>query len=163
MKPPLETIQNVLTRWINANTTIIAADVPRVASDIYEALKKGKEKVGRNGQAKQQARPRVAVEQQVAARPARSGTSHPQRRRPVSLPLSPSPEQTTEAVSRAIVQCESIMEACEEIPDNGADFATSVYERVQSIAATIEDRNHVTERQREALDNMQAGVERWLE
>ena len=59
-------------------------------------------------------------------------------------------------------QCQEIQDLCEQVPERGEDFAASVMEKVQSIADWIEANESVTADQAEALDNMQAGVERWI-
>ena len=42
------------------------------------------------------------------------------------------------------------------------DFADSIREKAGSIADWIEENNHVTGAQEEALGNMKNGAERWL-
>ena len=62
-----------------------------------------------------------------------------------------------------IERCNELIDLCDEVPERGEEFASSVQEKAESIAATIEAREHVTERQTQAIDNMMAGVERWLD
>jgi len=59
-------------------------------------------------------------------------------------------------------QCERILEMVDELPERAEDFAISVGEKVRDMAKWIEERTVVTEKQKEALDNMQRGCERWL-
>jgi len=59
-------------------------------------------------------------------------------------------------------QCERILEMVDELPDRAEDFAISVGEKVRDMAKWIEERTVVTDKQKEALDNMQRGCERWL-
>lgn len=63
----------------------------------------------------------------------------------------------------ALKQCDEICELIEDLPETAFDFGESVGEKVRGIAQTIERTNEVTKPQQSALDNMQAGVERWLE
>lgn len=65
-------------------------------------------------------------------------------------------------VEDAKEQCERILEKAEEIPDAGYDFAESVSEKCSSILVYIEKFKRVTPQQREALSNMEYGVDRWL-
>jgi len=45
--------------------------------------------------------------------------------------------------------------------DRVLDYADSVEERIDDFAAWIEENEHVTARQEEALQNIIAGIERW--
>jgi hypothetical protein len=63
----------------------------------------------------------------------------------------------------AIEQCERIMEKIHDVPEAGEDFAASVSEKVDSIWQWIEEHGRVTPKQQEALDNMESGLDRWLE
>lgn len=63
----------------------------------------------------------------------------------------------------AIEQCDRIIEKCGEVPDDGEDFADSVIEKAASIRDWIHKHGRVTDRQQTALDNMESGVDRWLE
>lgn len=65
-------------------------------------------------------------------------------------------------VAAAIEQCERIIEACEELPERAEDFGMGVIDTTRGILETIETSKHVTSNQQEALDNMEAGVNRWL-
>tara|TARA_Y100000310_G_scaffold117187_1_gene115936 strand:- start:534 stop:1004 length:471 start_codon:yes stop_codon:yes gene_type:complete len=73
-----------------------------------------------------------------------------------TLPLNPVAED-------AYNQCDSILSLIDDIPEAGWDFGDSVKEKVDGIQSTIVLNNWVTDAQQEALDNMQAGVERWLD
>ena len=70
-------------------------------------------------------------------------------------------EQVQE-VADAIEELQTIIEMCEEIPDNGADFAKSVSDSAASMIETIERLGSVTEKQLTAIENWRAGVERWV-
>jgi hypothetical protein len=63
----------------------------------------------------------------------------------------------------ALALCEEIRELLPDLSDRADDFATSVEEKVDSIAEWIADNEHVTDPQWTALENMKAGCERWLE
>lgn len=57
----------------------------------------------------------------------------------------------------------SILEGCDEIPERGEEFAESVREKAADIGNTIEERQFVTDSQLRALENMLAGVNRWID
>lgn len=65
-------------------------------------------------------------------------------------------------VASALDQCEHIIDLVGQLPDAGFCFGSSVEEKVRDIAETIERTQRVTDGQFDALDNMQAGVERWI-
>lgn len=65
--------------------------------------------------------------------------------------------------AQAVEQCDRIIEKCDEVPFDAIDFADSVRDRAKSIRSWIEDNGRVTDRQQSALDNMETGVDRWLE
>jgi hypothetical protein len=67
------------------------------------------------------------------------------------------------AVEEALEQCDTIAAMCEEVPERGADFAIGVAEKAADIRLTIERMQVVTRFQQDALDNMEAGVSRWLD
>lgn len=74
------------------------------------------------------------------------------------------PKQTPEPEwKRRLDQCEEILGKIDELPERAEDFAASVQEKVEDIARWIEDSEKVTEAQCVALDNIQAGVEAWLQ
>lgn len=52
---------------------------------------------------------------------------------------------------------------CDEIPERGEDFAESVQAKLESIIETIERTEHVTPAQKQAIENMEHGIERWLD
>jgi len=57
----------------------------------------------------------------------------------------------------------SILADLEELPESADDFGESVGEKVRSMREWIERNNHVTSRQRSALENMRAGTDRWMD
>lgn len=64
---------------------------------------------------------------------------------------------------QAIDQCDLIIEKCEHVPFDGEDFAKSIKEKAASIRKWIQENGKVTKNQQAALDNMESGVDRWLE
>lgn len=56
---------------------------------------------------------------------------------------------------------QEILDALEYLPEAAEDFASSVRDKVEGIMAWIEEKQHVTENQVSALNNMMAGVEKW--
>lgn len=54
------------------------------------------------------------------------------------------------------------VEEAETLPERAEDFAASVVEKLEDIAAWVEDNEHITEAQQTAVENMRAGIEKWL-
>jgi hypothetical protein len=67
------------------------------------------------------------------------------------------------SAAQAVEQCDRIAEKCDEVPYDAIDFADSVREKARSIRSWIESSGRVTDRQQAALDNMESGLDRWLE
>jgi len=68
----------------------------------------------------------------------------------------------------ALEQIEQAKEALDDLRssrsgDRVQDYADSVEERIDDFAAWIEENEHVTARQEEALQNIIAGMEKWLQ
>lgn len=59
-----------------------------------------------------------------------------------------------------------IVEMCDEVGNydstDAQDFASSVQEKAESIGIWIDEHGDVTEKQQEALDNMESGISRWI-
>lgn len=66
-------------------------------------------------------------------------------------------------VREALELVESIVGGCEDIPERGSDFAASVSEKAADIGRSIEEHGTVTSNQLAALENMMAGVSRWID
>ena len=63
----------------------------------------------------------------------------------------------------AIELCDEILETLlPDLPDQASDFAVSVEDKVTDMRDWILERDHVTDRQADALLNMKFGCERWL-
>lgn len=58
--------------------------------------------------------------------------------------------------------CNEILDLIEELPESAEEFKDSVQTKVLDIHQWIDSRNHVTEAQMSALENMLAGVEKWI-
>jgi hypothetical protein len=54
------------------------------------------------------------------------------------------------------------LEEAQERNDRCMAFCESVREKVSDMSETIEDRGRVTEGQATALENMKAGLDRWI-
>jgi hypothetical protein len=65
--------------------------------------------------------------------------------------------------AEAIETCNRILSKCDDVPERGEDFAESVREKAESIREWIEENDKVTEAQCAALENMESGLDRWLE
>ena len=83
--------------------------------------------------------------------------------KPLSIPTT---SDDTPTVAEALEQVERIVVMCEHVADydnsDASDFASSVQGKTEDIERTIEERNHVTPAQAEALDNMESGISRWI-
>lgn len=109
----------------------------------------------------------------VGVRVKASGVSDPGRPIRISLrggkPPAPPPveadtsDDSQPAWEAAVEQCDDLLAACLDLPSRAEDFAFSVREKVESIRDWIVEHEHVTEAQLSALDNMNGGVDRWLE
>ena len=63
----------------------------------------------------------------------------------------------------ALEQCQEIIELLKELPERTPDeFRDDIGIKAESMSIWIEENQHVTPEQQRALDNMQGGVERWL-
>lgn len=58
-------------------------------------------------------------------------------------------------------QCQAILDLLDDLPERADDFVQSAGEKVRDIAKWVETNQHVTEKQAAALDNIEAGAERW--
>lgn len=63
----------------------------------------------------------------------------------------------------ALTEIGDIMDQIDDLPDQAQDFGGSVRETLQSIYDWIEENEHVTEAQEEAVDNISNGVSRWFD
>ena len=85
---------------------------------------------------------------------------------PVLIGAEPESEEETESATdreSIIAQCDRILGLCDEIPEQGSDFSESVSEKVESIKAWAEDGKPVTDKQRDALENMERGARNWVD
>lgn len=70
----------------------------------------------------------------------------------------PNPKDIDEALELAA----EIQDLVEELPERAEDFGISVAEQAADIARDVEEKGRVTRKQLEALRNMLAGVQNWL-
>jgi hypothetical protein len=63
----------------------------------------------------------------------------------------------------ALELCSEILGLLDDLPDRAEDFAASVEEKVQSMQEWIEEHGDCTANMGTALENMHAGVLRWLD
>jgi hypothetical protein len=54
------------------------------------------------------------------------------------------------------------LELIDELPEEAEEFGESVREKLEDIMGWAEARNHITEGQVAAVENMDAGVRKWL-
>ncbi len=83
--------------------------------------------------------------------------------RPAPDKSSKPEHKATDEVDLFQQQCSDLIAMASEISGEGCGFAESVIEKVQGISETVGRLGRVTPKQRQAVENMQAGVERWLE
>jgi len=77
-------------------------------------------------------------------------------------PKEEEPEPPTEAWQHAVLYCDEIVSDCAGVTGSGETFAASVAEVVEGIRSTIMEKRAVSANQSEALQNMHAGVLKWL-
>ncbi len=65
-------------------------------------------------------------------------------------------------VARAIYVAKEILGKIADLPERAAEYATSVEEKTGSILSWIEEKDHVTDKQLGSLENMNLGVDKWL-
>ena len=70
--------------------------------------------------------------------------------------------QKKEAVATALQIGKEILEKITDLPERAEDFAISVEQKTNSIIKWVEDNDHATEKQINSLQNMNAGVDKWL-
>lgn len=86
---------------------------------------------------------------------------------------APSPSTTVSikttrnfAVIEAMKTIGRIIEMCEQVSEydstDAQDFASSVQEKAESIGKWIDEHSDVTDKQQDALDNMESGISRWI-
>lgn len=62
----------------------------------------------------------------------------------------------------AIEYAEEILSDLDNLPERAADFAESVREKVEGMKDWMEEHQTVTEKMVTALENIRAGVDKWL-
>lgn len=87
------------------------------------------------------------------------------------LTVEPKPAATPERVREStgdddadatLEEIEAALELVDDLPDRAQEFGESVSEKLRAIAETIERTGEVTERQQTAIDNMSAGIRKWM-
>lgn len=129
---PEQVIAGVLETAIVSRGPLIRSDVSEIADLIVKSLRRSK-----------------AAQQRTAP---------PSPERPDESPEDCLSLEAEEAVEQA----EHIIEMCDDVPDAGLEFAMSVAEKCTDIAEAIERMGKVTAAMQTALDNMEAGVSKWL-
>ena len=68
----------------------------------------------------------------------------------------------------AVELCDEILELCDDVDtqvidnDTWGEFSASVREKVGSIKEWVEENDHCTGKQGDALENMRDGVSKWV-
>lgn len=95
----------------------------------------------------------------------------PQQVKPVVAPAAPPKKRRAIRIGKpddsdvkyALELCEAIDSMADDVPERGSDFADSVRDKAHDIAFSIEEKDFVTEGQINALENMHAGLQRWID
>lgn len=66
-------------------------------------------------------------------------------------------------ITEALDLIEEIFDMADEAPERAEEFVSSVQDKAASIQEYIEQKNHVTPMQLDALRNMRSGLSRWLD
>jgi hypothetical protein len=62
----------------------------------------------------------------------------------------------------ALELCESILSDLEELPNHAFRFYEGIKGKVLSIQDWVEENEHITDKQAQALENMHEGVRKWF-
>ena len=62
-----------------------------------------------------------------------------------------------------LADADRVLDDIPSLPDRASEFSHSVQERIEGIVAWVEDNEHVTPKQKQALENMSNGVQAWLD
>jgi len=54
------------------------------------------------------------------------------------------------------------LELIEDLPEEAEEFGQSVMEKLESMQMWMQDKEHVTEKMKSAVDNMCAGLDNWM-
>lgn len=65
-------------------------------------------------------------------------------------------------VKAALELCDTILAKIEELPDAAFDFGASIEDKVGGMREWIDQNSRVTDKMTAALENMHAGVKKWL-
>jgi hypothetical protein len=61
-----------------------------------------------------------------------------------------------------LAEVDETLAMLDELPDQAEEFAASVEDKLEGIKAWIEEKEHATDRQVEAVQNMAAGARKWM-
>ena len=81
---------------------------------------------------------------------------------PKAVSLGNGGEEYAEELSAVLALAVQIRENCNQVTGRGADFAASVYEKVEEISNTIAETCRVTDNQMEAMTNMSEAIDKWI-
>lgn len=82
----------------------------------------------------------------------------------VREPSKPSSRESTgdPDVDESLELIDEALETIDDLPSRAQEFGESVAEKLRSIAETIEQTGEVTDKQLTAIENMRAGVKKWI-
>lgn len=80
-----------------------------------------------------------------------------------SVPAAKPPAGSINGLAReALDHCNYILDNVDEVPEKGAAFADSLRDKATSMKESITKAGTATDRQVSALENMHAGLDKWL-
>lgn len=71
-------------------------------------------------------------------------------------------EKFIKDVKDLVEKCEEIT-GNEDLPENAHDFAESVSEKLTGMSEWAEKNDHVTPKMQSSIENIERGIDRWLE
>ncbi len=76
--------------------------------------------------------------------------------------LTVAADELDDEVLSAIELADEALEMIDDLPDAAYDFGESVKEKLTDIRSSIIQHNRVSDKQRQAIENMAAGIGRWV-
>ena len=64
--------------------------------------------------------------------------------------------------AQALTDIDEILETLPDLPERAFDFASSVHDTLENMRDWIVENEHVTDPQVAAIENIDAGVQKWL-
>lgn len=61
-----------------------------------------------------------------------------------------------------LARIREIQELLPDLPEKAFDFASGVHDTLEGIGSWVEENEHITDAQKTAVENLDAGVQGWL-